>query len=1032
MGGKKKKTTIGYKYFMGLFMGLCRGPVDAIRQIRVGDKIAWTGKATGNSSINISQPALFGGDEQEGGIDGTLQIMMGAPDQLRNDSLAAMLGGMVSAFRGVTTTFFDGMVCAMSPYPKEWSYLVQKTKAGWHNDECWYPEKCEIWMSSMSIGNEQIGPLSGGWRYKVVTLADSSDYSSSIVDDSNWALGQMPFASSPGHPYAAASGFPAAMNTKWPLDTGLWLRKSFNVAYVSDVSMTIFIDNLAKVWVNGVLILDTTDTTRAASKFTIPSEVLRSGANVIAIYGADDAYSPVGDYAYAATRVDLEDTDLPIYGINPAHILRRLYTDPSIGRGLDAALRLDESSWIAAADTFFNEGMGLCMKWSRSDSVANFASEVINHAGAAVYTSRKTGKIVLKAIRGDYDLNDLPLFTPDTGLLGFDDDEATAQSSGINEIIVNWTNVLGKTDAAVREKNLGAILAAGGVTVTESVNYPGIPTESLARRIARRDLKAKSGFIKRLTVRLDRGGRDIMPGHVFRISDPSRGIANMVLRAGRVEFGTITSGAITVTALQDVFGLPATVYRDPEENAYNPPDATPRAPQIQGAMEATYRDMVQAMNAADLAALPDGAGYLHAAAVRPTALSQSFALQTRVQPAAFISAADMASFCPGGRLATPLGYLDTTAVLQDASALNELVPGTAALIGSEIVRVDAIDVATATLTIARGCIDTVPAQHAVGTAVLCYDNWGCDAATEYTAGVGVDVALLTNTGAGQLPLASAPVRTVTFTNRAARPYPPAKVKLNDKQYPDSISGDVVATWVHRNRLTQADILVDSNQSGISPEDGTSYIVAAYNDGNNAVLFTDTVAGTKAVIPADVLVHQNRIEVHSIRDGLKSYQGFSLSFLSEDVAPVLGARFWRLYFTEPTLAFGTYPPHIQLAELEFNGVQAQGGTPFASDSVEAPPTFGLSFAFDGIRPTTHNGVWDVLYVYGAYIGYEFPDPIVVDSVSIHSRAHETATVWAPRGWIVQSSVDGASWTNEWSVSGLGSWGEGVTRKFDRPV
>ena len=122
--------------------------------------------------------------------------------------------------------------------------------------------------------------------------------------------------------------------------------------------------------------------------------------------------------------------------MNPAHILRRLYTDPSIGRGLPAS-RLDEDSWRAAADKFYAEGFGLCMKWARTGSIADFAAEVINHAGAVVYTSRRTGKIVLKAIRDDYDINDLPLYTSDTGLLGFDDDEASSQTGGINEVVVD-------------------------------------------------------------------------------------------------------------------------------------------------------------------------------------------------------------------------------------------------------------------------------------------------------------------------------------------------------------------------------------------------------------------------------------------------------------------------------------------------------------------------------------------------------------------------------------------------------------------
>ena len=159
MGGKSKKVTIGYKYFMGLHMGLCRGPVDAIRRIVVGDKVAWTGEITSNQSVSINRPGLFGGEDQEGGVDGTLQVMMGAPDQPRNASLASMLGGLVSAFRGVVTTFFDGQVCAMSPYPKEWSYLVQKTKKGWYDDACWYPAKAEILMDDLNLR------FDGQWSY---------------------------------------------------------------------------------------------------------------------------------------------------------------------------------------------------------------------------------------------------------------------------------------------------------------------------------------------------------------------------------------------------------------------------------------------------------------------------------------------------------------------------------------------------------------------------------------------------------------------------------------------------------------------------------------------------------------------------------------------------------------------------------------------------------------------------------------------------------------------------------------------------
>lgn len=883
MGGKSKKVTIGYKYFMGLHMGICRGPIDALRQIRVGDKVAWTGKLSNNSSTFINQPKLFGGEEQEGGIEGTLDFMTGHKEQPRNARLSAMLGGLTSAFRGVATVFFDGLVCAMSPYPKEWSFMVQKTKAGWHNDECWYPEKCEIpfyeyeidalqiewkrtvnnpykfntpndvasWMTApesyevMSSGDvisypaSDIGDVGLFWAFISAPNGVKNEFSLNVqvlFDDSGKLIGSSGVAVDPGVPPPPVTGYPRSQGVlvhipKSSPGWSAWL--CFACVDGKDIETGEIIGSTSK-----------------------------HGARVYAV-------QPAG-FDYLA--------------MNPAHILRRLYTDPSIGRGLPAS-RLDEASWHAAADKFYAEGFGLCMKWARTGSIADFAAEVINHAGAVVYTSRRTGKIVLKAIRDDYDVNDLPLYTPDTGLLGFDDDEASAQTGGINEIVVNYKDPVEKTDKAVREKNLGAIMAAGGVTISESVDYPGIPTEALARRVARRDLQAKSGFIKRFSVRLDRRGRDIMPGGVFRISDPARGIENMVLRAGRVEYGTITDGTITVTALQDVFGLPATVYRETEENAYVPPDTSIRAPVLQAAMEAPYRELVQAMSAADLDALAPGAGYLHAAAVRPTSLSQSFALQTRVPPADYTAAADMAAFCPGGRLAEPLDYLDTIAVLADAKSLESLEPGTAALVGSEIVRVDAVDVDTATLTIARGCADTVPAQHAAGTAVLCYDGWGGDDQKEYTAGVSVDAVLLTNTGSGQLSPSVAPVQTVAFANRAARPYPPANVHLNGARYPAEVTGDLTLTWSHRDRKLQSDQLVDTLQESIGPEPGTSYTVELYDASNDMLLHSETgISGTMATVLSSAFAYDNRLELYSVRDGLESWQRHAYRF-------TWGARPW---------------------------------------------------------------------------------------------------------------------------------------------
>jgi hypothetical protein len=77
-GGKgQQEYTVGYWYGLGMHMALCHGPVDDVTEIIVGEKTAWTGSVTGNGSLSISRRDLFGGEEREGGVDGTLDVMFG-------------------------------------------------------------------------------------------------------------------------------------------------------------------------------------------------------------------------------------------------------------------------------------------------------------------------------------------------------------------------------------------------------------------------------------------------------------------------------------------------------------------------------------------------------------------------------------------------------------------------------------------------------------------------------------------------------------------------------------------------------------------------------------------------------------------------------------------------------------------------------------------------------------------------------------------------------------------------------------------
>ena len=143
MSGGGGSGVVGYKYSFGIHMGISRGPVDELIEIKVGDKSAWRGSITGNTTLDIDQPGLFGGETGEGGIQGSLLTLFGGPTQTAPTAMGAVLDTPMPGFRRKLTVFFDGIVTMMNPYPKPWKFRVRRALQGWDGDP-WYPEKAII------------------------------------------------------------------------------------------------------------------------------------------------------------------------------------------------------------------------------------------------------------------------------------------------------------------------------------------------------------------------------------------------------------------------------------------------------------------------------------------------------------------------------------------------------------------------------------------------------------------------------------------------------------------------------------------------------------------------------------------------------------------------------------------------------------------------------------------------------------------------------------------------------------------------
>ncbi|MFN4342866.1 MAG: phage tail protein [Azonexus sp.] len=184
MGGRSKKQTVGYRYRMGLHLVLCQGPVDAVQEIQMGERTAW-GDASraplpsghGLTSLSIDKPSLFGGDEREGGVVGTIDVLSGHAGQGRNDYLMSRLGAAIPAFRGVLSLVARKILfAANNPYIKPWAVRVRRFTAGWHGQP-WSPWNAEVRVWDEGEGRE----ISVGMNPAHILVQ--------CLTDPNWGMG---------------------------------------------------------------------------------------------------------------------------------------------------------------------------------------------------------------------------------------------------------------------------------------------------------------------------------------------------------------------------------------------------------------------------------------------------------------------------------------------------------------------------------------------------------------------------------------------------------------------------------------------------------------------------------------------------------------------------------------------------------------------------------------------------------------------------------------------------------------------------
>lgn len=808
MGGSSKQT-VGYWYKVLYHAGLSRGPIDAFLEFRGGDKTAWKGGLTASGTITIDEPKLWGGDDDQGGIVSDVDVMFGEAAQVPNAYLLDNLGPQVPAWRGLSTLVFKGgRYGAMNPYPQRASYKIRKILQGWDGGAAWYPETAEILMATRLLET----------RYIDLDAIANAAYGSSGGQPSPQTGAGVEIVTN--NPLATLTVRPNLDPDATYIAYSYWGIPAFSGGNTgSSYRFNIIREGASELNQLGVFYgYDGYEAARAAFIAEV-GEVVASGAPKYTFYIKDD---PISDNSGGLSlEIDISDS---LLAMNPAHILYFARTDADMGR--EPTANINAASLTAAADTLYAEGFGICTMYDPAqESVEEFEGRITKLIDGSFSRDPISGLWHLDLARGDYVLDDLPILTDDD-ILEFREQPSTLDNA-INSVSVTYFDPEKKETITTPPVQARGLIQDFG-TIHQTIEYLEIPTAALAARVAERELRATSTPTRAFDLVCTRKPFAWRPNTYFRLQLPKRGIADMVCIVGEKSSGNLKSGAIRLKAAQDIYSMPATTFVEVEPGVDTSPSQTPVPITLQAAFEAPYIEVAATLSRADLEVLPDDAAFLLAVASAP---ASGIHYTMMVDAGAGYTQTARGDWCPTATVVEAASWLDTAFTLSGGTRLDEVVVGSAALWDAEIVRVDAIDPSTGAITLARACADTLPAEHAAGSRIWFYQGNEAVDPTEYSDGESLSVKLLTNTGSQQLDIALATAMAVGMGGRAVLPYPPANVQINGVYFPVALTGNPLITidWAHRDRVLQADNLVDWLQSNIGPEPGTTYTLRLYGE-----------------------------------------------------------------------------------------------------------------------------------------------------------------------------------------------------------
>ena len=262
-----------------------------------------------------------------------------------------------------------------------------------------------------------------------------------------------------------------------------------------------------------------------------------------------------------------EKAAIRTYEINPIHWLREIYTDSEWGLGTPTSM-VNDTNLKAAADTLYDEGFGICIKWEGDQKLETHVKDILRYINAFIYEDHATGLLEIKLVRDDYVLGDLEVFDES------DIDSIESFSRGaIHKIpdvtYLKYWDMYTNMPVTTANHDMAMVASQAEMLVPNDAEYTGVVNDELAGRLAARDQHQLGAFAAQIKLKCKRTMAHLNPGDVFKMAFTSRGIVSMVVRVIAPHYGTLADGTVTLDCIEDIFGMKDSLYAHPPATGWD-------------------------------------------------------------------------------------------------------------------------------------------------------------------------------------------------------------------------------------------------------------------------------------------------------------------------------------------------------------------------------------------------------------------------------------------------------------------------------